>query len=268
VRPRSIFVLLGFLGVLIAGFLLLGASRSAAPASAADKNCSDFSNQAQAQAFFISAGGPSSDPNGLDADHDGVACESLPCPCSSGSGGGGSGGGGGEGGATCGVERWPVKTLSDGRADQVRFKPKKSSINSLISKPAPTVGFSTPRIKGVETTTYRIRATLVQFAREDDRDIHLVVASPKDPAKTMIVEFPDITCPGARKSAKKTQMGKARSALIAACGAPSSSFAHLTGAATIKGVGFFDVKHGQTGVAPNGIELHPVLGFKSTTCSR
>jgi hypothetical protein len=30
---------------------------------------------------------------------------------------------------------------------------------------------------------------------------------------------------------------------------------------TITGVGFWDAKHGQTGVAPNGIELHPVLGF-------
>src|SRR5260370_1246977 len=27
----------------------------------------------------------------------------------------------------------------------------------------------------------------------------------------------------------------------------------------IKGVGFFDFLHGQTGVAPNGIELHPLL---------
>jgi len=28
----------------------------------------------------------------------------------------------------------------------------------------------------------------------------------------------------------------------------------------ITGVGFFDYIHGQHGVAPNGIELHPVLG--------
>jgi hypothetical protein len=31
--------------------------------------------------------------------------------------------------------------------------------------------------------------------------------------------------------------------------------------ARIVGVAFFDFLHGQTGVAPNGIELHPVLGF-------
>jgi hypothetical protein len=26
-------------------------------------------------------------------------------------------------------------------------------------------------------------------------------------------------------------------------------------------VAFFDYKHGQTGVAPNRVELHPILGF-------
>jgi hypothetical protein len=31
--------------------------------------------------------------------------------------------------------------------------------------------------------------------------------------------------------------------------------------ARVVGVAFFDYKHGQTGVAPNAIELHPVLGF-------
>ena len=31
---------------------------------------------------------------------------------------------------------------------------------------------------------------------------------------------------------------------------------------------FFDFKHGQRGLAPNGIELHPVLAFASTSCRR
>jgi hypothetical protein len=35
-----------------------------------------------------------------------------------------------------------------------------------------------------------------------------------------------------------------------------------TAKATLIGVGFFDHLHGQTGVAPNGIELHPVLSIE------
>jgi hypothetical protein len=31
--------------------------------------------------------------------------------------------------------------------------------------------------------------------------------------------------------------------------------------ASVVGMAFFDYNHGQTGVAPNAIELHPVLGF-------
>src|SRR5215207_5898006 len=51
------------------------------PATTADLDCSDFSSQASAQNYFLSIGGPSSDPDGLDGDGDGIACESNPCPC-------------------------------------------------------------------------------------------------------------------------------------------------------------------------------------------
>ena len=70
-----------------------------------------------------------------------------------------------------------------------------------------------------------------------------------------------------RSSPKKAKMASARSAIIAACGQPSSShFTHLNGPATVTGVGFFDIPHGQTGVAPNAIELHPVLKFSAAAC--
>ena len=68
-------------GLAIAVCLVVLASGSA-PATAVDRDCPDFSTQAQAQSYFIDRGGPSSDPDRLDADGDGVACESNPCPCS------------------------------------------------------------------------------------------------------------------------------------------------------------------------------------------
>jgi hypothetical protein len=42
-----------------------------------EKDCSSFSTHAEAQAFFVSHR-PGEDPYGLDADNDGVACESNP----------------------------------------------------------------------------------------------------------------------------------------------------------------------------------------------
>lgn len=51
---------------------------TAAPAIARDqKDCSDFSTQKAAQHWFKHHH-PRADPSGLDADHDGIACESLP----------------------------------------------------------------------------------------------------------------------------------------------------------------------------------------------
>ena len=50
---------------------------NAVPASA-NVNCSDFATQADAQYYYNAHPG---DPDGLDADNDGIACESNPCPC-------------------------------------------------------------------------------------------------------------------------------------------------------------------------------------------
>jgi endonuclease YncB( thermonuclease family) len=46
-----------------------------------DRDCSDFPNQRAAQLYYLSIGGPAVDPDNLDSDGDGIACESLPCPC-------------------------------------------------------------------------------------------------------------------------------------------------------------------------------------------
>jgi hypothetical protein len=57
----------------IAFALALGST----PASAADKDCSDFNTWREAQKFYKRHGGPQRDPHRLDGDDDGIACESL-----------------------------------------------------------------------------------------------------------------------------------------------------------------------------------------------
>lgn len=42
-----------------------------------DRDCDEFNSQAEAQAFYVAAGGPNRDPHRLDSDRDGIACESL-----------------------------------------------------------------------------------------------------------------------------------------------------------------------------------------------
>jgi hypothetical protein len=43
--------------------------------SDSDRDCDSFSSSVAAQQFFVNAGGPRSDPNDLDRDGDGYACE-------------------------------------------------------------------------------------------------------------------------------------------------------------------------------------------------
>jgi hypothetical protein len=51
-----------------------------ASAQRRDMDCANFSSQKSAQIFFLKHGGPHYDPDRLDADHDGIACEDNPAP--------------------------------------------------------------------------------------------------------------------------------------------------------------------------------------------
>lgn len=65
------------LRVLMAATLVVGGLLSIATAAHADLNCSDFPSQAAAQAHLRAN---PSDPDHLDTDGDGIACESNPAP--------------------------------------------------------------------------------------------------------------------------------------------------------------------------------------------
>jgi len=160
-----------------------------------------------------------------------------------------------------------VKTLADRRARLVNLKPRSTTIRALrrLRRPAEP----TSRVRGVETTTYRVRAKLLAAKVEQDSDVHLVIADPAT-GGTMIAEFPAPACIGASAPrVARRMMARARASFVRACGrANSGFFVTLSGAATVAGVGFFDFDHGQRGVAPNAVELHPVLAFSSRSCSQ
>jgi hypothetical protein len=67
--------------VAAAAFAVLLFAALPSSAIAADKDCKDFRSQRAAQIFFLKHGGPRRDPDRLDGDNDGVACEDNPCPC-------------------------------------------------------------------------------------------------------------------------------------------------------------------------------------------
>jgi hypothetical protein len=178
-----------------------------------------------------------------------------------------------------GKERWGIKTLSDRRVGRVNFDaPKRHSIHYLITREDPHVGADTLRDEDgshVEVTVYHLVGVRLVDARiEEDGDIHLVIRS-KYKNETMIVELPSVACKGARVSKHRDEMEQARTDFATQCGLDAwatrknrASPKPLVGRASIVGVGFFDLKHPkpQSGVAPNNIELHPVLQFSAENC--
>lgn len=186
----------------------------------------------------------------------------------------------------CGEERWGVKTLTDTGTNpdstDVDFAhPQTTKVETLRhlndkgkvsnGKPPKNLKEDTPRVAPVETTIYKVEALLMSMRREKDRDMHVVIADPKI-GGSMIVEFPHASCTTEADPARQSQMQTAVEALGSACGGlpslQSTKAITLRGKATIAGVGFFDLIHGQGGVATNGIELHPVLSFAPGSCSR
>ena len=157
--------------------------------------------------------------------------------------------------AQCGVERWSIKTGTDSGAWSVNLSSYVSStIYNFHQSTRPASLPCCSRISPRETTQYRLTGTLIKYNKQTDKDYHLVI---KDGAgRTMIIELADPNCVSG--SAFGSGISRARSQFDARFTATSTMKSTST-PVTVKGIGFWDYKHGQIGVAPNGIEIHPVL---------
>jgi hypothetical protein len=145
-------------------------------------------------------------------------------------------------GSACGVERWTVKTLQD----RPRLLPVQAvTIAYLVTRPAPHP-LPVTRLP-FERHVFRVTAAITLDRPEADSDFHLVLS---DGTHTMIAETPSPSCTAGATPLRRRQMAQARAK------------ASLCSKAIVTGVAFFDFNHGQSGVAPNAIELHPVLAFR------
>ena len=154
----------------------------------------------------------------------------------------------------CGVERWSVKTGQDAGARTVNLTPQAATVAQLGAIPVPAGRLGDTRVGPTEATIYRITATVTAYKTEADSDVHLALTD--STGHTMIAEIPKPSC--IKASPFLTQIATSR-AVWQAAHSNSTSYVPVHQQVTITGVGFFDKLHGQRGVAPNGIELHPVL---------
>lgn len=158
-----------------------------------------------------------------------------------------------------------VQTLSDPDAGRIGFKPRRITITRLGRLRAPDIGSESPRVKGVETTTYKVRGQLVGMS-EHQGTIRLVVSDAEKRTLRVASVFPRSSCK--QGSAKQGAIERARRTLVRHCGKASSRFRRLRGKVTIKGVGFFGTNRRAGAGARNGIELRPVISLRIRSCRR
>jgi hypothetical protein len=155
---------------------------------------------------------------------------------------------------SCAVERADVKYA-------VGFGPLSSApglatVASLAALPVPN-GRITGREKGLQPSEgklYTVVATIPFAKLEADLDWHIVL---QDGAATMIAESVDPNCaPDTPTDIQQAIMVVRSNLLRASHGGGPKGLVGLR--VQVTGVLFFDVLHGQHGVAPNGVELHPI----------
>lgn len=115
----------------------------------------------------------------------------------------------------------------------------------LVHRKPPKPGTSARMAFEYHVFTVVARVTAVHL--EGDRDYHLIL---KEHGWPMIAESPAPECTSGAKLYYRQLMARAH------------KVARVCDRARITGVAFFDTDHGQFGVAPNAIELHPVLRFR------
>jgi hypothetical protein len=155
--------------------------------------------------------------------------------------------------AQCSGERGPVKVGTDPDVALVATTPIPTTIATLRSFPSMRPLPQDRRVGPIETTMYSVTATLTEYRLDADGDYHLVLSD--ELGRTVVARIPSPTCVNGSRFA--TQIAAARRAFETRFQAvPELRTAMVP--VEVRGVGFFDFLHGQRGMAPNGVELHPV----------
>jgi hypothetical protein len=154
-------------------------------------------------------------------------------------------------------KNWPFKIGTDPQGSSVSLVPVPTTIDALRAIPHVERPGSGLRIVPVELTSYELRdVTLQSFQRAPDGDVHMVVAD--EHGHTMIVEAAPPFCTDAR-SPWRAQISAVRE--IVDREIPMAMIGTHRRVVSLAGPAYIDSLHGQIGVAPNGIEIHPILAM-------
>jgi hypothetical protein len=176
--------------------------------------------------------------------------------------------------------------LVDTTVEEMLALPRAANMPPVHSSFTKNSFYQDRRAAPTETTVWRLKAVVTEAKLEQDGDYHLVLKGTS--GKTMIGEIPDPDPAYVKNSVWRADIKVARDAMDKKLGHPltavdfdsskmgppkrerfenapmadeTAAMTKVGASATIIGVGFFDSSHGQTGVAPTAIEIHPIFSI-------
>lgn len=171
----------------------------------------------------------------------------------------------------CPVARYPVRSGRDPDVNLIDLSATtRTTVEAMRSWPTPGSIPAENRISPYETTVVVLEATLVQYQKErnlDGSDYRLVLAD--ESGRTIIAKIAAPDCavqegnvPGLELPDSVFLEGLESSrARFDAWRTPNTTVERADIPVRIVGIGMFDSVSGQTGEAPNGIQLCPVLSI-------
>jgi hypothetical protein len=169
----------------------------------------------------------------------------------------------------CPVDRYPVRFGRDYDANLIDLSAVTlTTVEAMRAWPAPGSLPALNRISPYETTVLALDARLIEYRRErsfDASDYRLVLAD--ESGRTIIVKIPSSECAAQDSGEPGSDLPDSRflegitfsRADFAARLSPTTAVERADIRVHVTGVGMFDLLRGQTGEAPNGIQLCPVL---------
>jgi hypothetical protein len=165
------------------------------------------------------------------------------------------------------VFRWKVRTGSDPDASLVKETPVRTTVEHLAAEPRPAdmnspievySDYQDRRAEGAERTIYEVEAVIVACKLQTSGSYHLDLQGTT--GKTMIANCvdPRFVDPSSRWTKEIAAVRKEVETKLN----PGPTYTRGSRRVRISGIGFFNQVRGQSGVAPNGIELTPVLSIE------
>ena len=147
-------------------------------------------------------------------------------------------------------DRRDVKFVRDNFVSKIDTNDLDVTVYDLGNVPEPKQLYrNTVRLQ-IEMQVFTIKCKVKKIIKEKDGDYHIIVEDLIHTGSTMIIE---VVNPSEVGTKFYSQIKKVRKFLL------NNHLLMVNKTIIVSGVAFFDIKHNQKGIAPNGIELHPVL---------